>query len=351
LSRVDIITPCYKYGRFLRRCVESALTQEGVDVRVLILDDASPDETPDVAAELARQDSRVHYRRHTVNQGHIATYNEGLDWASGDYLLLLGADDLLTPGALQRAVRLLNAHPEVGMACGQQIHFQTEHELLAARSGCNPHTARILSSAEFLNWFCVSGSNPVASPTPVVRTALQKAIGGYREELPHTADMELWMRVAVHSSIAILDIPQAFKRDHGNNMQHQFVGLRDLEQRQAAFDVLFREFAQRIPDSARLQRLANRALAQEAFWAASTAFEAFDQTACRTLLQFAASTDPSLPSQPQWSRLTWKRRVGPRVWEILSPLMARCRELNAKRADKAAARRAVALRNFLSAEL
>src|SRR4051812_8374346 len=100
MSRVDVITPCYKYGRFLRRCVQSALDQQGVDVRVLILDDASPDNTPDVAAELLKEDSRVQYRRHAVNQGHIATYNEGLNWASGDYLLLLGADDLLTPGAL-----------------------------------------------------------------------------------------------------------------------------------------------------------------------------------------------------------------------------------------------------------
>src|SRR6266550_8858625 len=152
MSRVDVITPCYRYGRFLRRCVESALTQHGADVRVLILDDASPDETPDMAAELVKQDSRVQYRRHGINQGHIATYNEGLDWASGDYLLLLGADDLLVPGALQRAVRLLDSHPEAGMACGQQIHFQTEQELLAAGPWPEQYASRILSGPEFLEW-------------------------------------------------------------------------------------------------------------------------------------------------------------------------------------------------------
>ena len=42
----------------------------------------------------------MEFRRHPVNRGHIATYNEGLEWASGDYLLVLSADDMLTPGAL-----------------------------------------------------------------------------------------------------------------------------------------------------------------------------------------------------------------------------------------------------------
>jgi len=104
VSRVDVIIPCYKYARYLAACVESVLTQDGVDVRALVIDDASPDETPSVAARLTAQDPRVEYRRHTANRGHIATYNEGLlEWADGDYCVLMSADDRLTPGALRRA--------------------------------------------------------------------------------------------------------------------------------------------------------------------------------------------------------------------------------------------------------
>ena len=129
MSRVDVIVPCYKYARFLRECVESVLSQSLTDVRVLIIDDASPDHTPEVAARLAARDKRVEYRRHAVNQGHIATYNEGLDWAEGDYTLLLSADDLLTPGALSRAARLMDAHPEVGFVYGRAILFKTGESL------------------------------------------------------------------------------------------------------------------------------------------------------------------------------------------------------------------------------
>src|SRR6516165_7020222 len=119
MSSVDVIVPCYRYGHLLRECVESVLTQSLKHVRVLILDDASPDNTSEVGAKLEREDSRVTLVRHHVNKGHIATYNEGIDWVSADYLLLLSADDYLLPGALDRAAALLDAHPEVGFVFGR----------------------------------------------------------------------------------------------------------------------------------------------------------------------------------------------------------------------------------------
>src|SRR4029079_749341 len=104
MSRVDVVIPCYNYGRYLRGCVESVLAQPGTDLRVLIVDDASQDHTPEVAAELVARDRRVGYRRHATNQGHIATYNESLlGWADGDYSLPLSGDDLCLPRALARA--------------------------------------------------------------------------------------------------------------------------------------------------------------------------------------------------------------------------------------------------------
>jgi len=87
MSSVSVVIPCYKYGHFLEDAVGSVLDdQEGVDVRVLIIDDASPDDSAEVARKIAARDPRVEVIVHTTNKGHIATYNEGLlDWADGDY--------------------------------------------------------------------------------------------------------------------------------------------------------------------------------------------------------------------------------------------------------------------------
>jgi len=126
LSTVQVIIPCYNYGRFLRSCVASALSQEGVDVRVLIIDDCSSDNSVDICRELQCADRRVSFIHHKVNKGHIATYNEGLLLASSDYVVLLSADDLLTPGALRRAADLMDQNPSVGLVYGHPLTFQED---------------------------------------------------------------------------------------------------------------------------------------------------------------------------------------------------------------------------------
>ena len=144
-----MIVPCYRYGHYLRQCVESVLSQSHGELRVLIIDDASPDHTEEEALRLTNQDPRVEYRRHQVNQRHIATYNEGLDWATGAYTLLLSADDLLAPDALARAVSFLDRYSDVGFVYGTQICFrdqlqpptdrQTAHGRMADHSRSGVH--------------------------------------------------------------------------------------------------------------------------------------------------------------------------------------------------------------------
>src|SRR5689334_14702632 len=115
MSSVSVVIPCYNYGHYLQECVGSVLAEQPeVDVRVLIIDDASADDSAQVAKQIAADDPRVDVIVHSTNLGHLTTYNEGLlDWANGDYAVLLSADDQLTPGALTRACALLDARPEV----------------------------------------------------------------------------------------------------------------------------------------------------------------------------------------------------------------------------------------------
>jgi glycosyltransferase involved in cell wall biosynthesis len=327
VSSVDVIIPCYRYAHYLRACVDSVLAQPGVDVRLLILDDASPDGTPAVAGELARRDPRVQWRRHEVNQGHIRTYNEGLDWASAAYSLLLSADDLLAPGALRRAVQVMEMHPQVGLVHGRQVLFDAEPGPPETPADVIACPTDVLAGEAFMADCCANASNPVATPTAVVRTALQHEVGGYRETLPHTGDLEMWLRLAGRAGVARVGAHQAYKRIHASNMQHEYVRgvLADLRQRQAAFDSFFQGYDSRVRCCDRLRGLATRRLAEQAFWAASHAFDRRDGAACRRLLEYAAQLAPELAYEPAWSRLRWKRRLGTRVWSIVRPLVERMR--------------------------
>ena len=231
MSRIDVVVPCYNYGRYLRQCVESVLSQPQADVRVLIIDDASQDDTPRVCAELVSEDPRVQVIRHPVNLGHIATYNEGIERARGDYLLLLSADDFLLPGALARAATVMDADPDVSLSPGATLPFGPE----AAHPPVLPGEKR---PRPIFTWAMIerlARGNFVATATAVVRTSLQKALGGYLPELPHSGDLEMWLRFALVAGVTFIRAPQATYRQHQTNMSKAYDAKTDFDQCVGAF--------------------------------------------------------------------------------------------------------------------
>ena len=326
MDAVDVIVPCYGYGRFLRECVESVLTQSLRDVRVLIIDDASPDETAEVADQLMREDPRVAYFRHPENRGHIATYNEGIELASARYLLVLSADDYLLPGALARAVAVMDAHPEVGFTYGRCVPLYPGAEGPYSGHGGGSWGWKMLSSLEFIE---LNGAqNNVATATAVVRTSLQHRVGGYRADLPHAGDMEMWLRLALRGTVGLIEANQAVYRRHEQNMSQGFNGrLRDLQQRKVALDSVFDGDVQVGPDMARLRGRLIEALARDAVSQASEAFNRGDAAECRRMLEFAVQIFPGAPRFEQWRRIAWKRRLGRKLWAAMHPMVLELRRL------------------------
>ena len=97
---ISVIVVVYNDAPHLANAVESVLAQAGVSLEVIISDDHSTDATPEVAAALAGSDPRVTYHRRDENAGAPgAPLNDGLDRARGDYIMFLGSDDALVPGA------------------------------------------------------------------------------------------------------------------------------------------------------------------------------------------------------------------------------------------------------------
>ena len=317
MSSVDVFVPCYRYGRFLATCVESILSQPGVDVRVLILDDASPDETEEVGCALARADRRVEYRRHVTNIGHIATYNEGIAWARADYVLLLSADDVLTPGSLARITRVMDAHPQVTLGYGRDVTFTSDQP--PGRAACEALGYDIIDYRRFLAMSCELGHTPIQAPTAVVRTSTQHLVGGFKPEHPHSGDTEIWLRLAARGSVAVVDADQAFRRLHPASMSREFSLIDRLDEHKRAFDAHFEEDCP-LPDAPRFRARLYATLARQALWCGSRAFDEGDEQACDAALAFAARLDPALRSSGSWRKLDLKRRLGARAWGLLRPL-------------------------------
>src|SRR3569833_941361 len=316
MSQVDVVVPCYNYARFLTRCIQSVLQQPGVVVRVLIIDDTSSDETPRIGKELAA-DPRVEFRRHVTNRGHIATYNEGfLVWASVSYSLLLSADDMLAPGALERATELMDTHPGNGMSFGLAMIITDDGAVELPPAPSSPEH-RIVTAAEFLQRCCDVG-NPVPTPTAVVRTKLQQQLGGYRADLPHTGDMEMWMRFAANSAIGVFRSVQAYYRWHPGNMSSRYYAnlIGDRRERLLACSEILQRWGNKVPPQFErwMQQMRTR-FATEALWIASNAFDGGDPESCRDCVEFDDGLVPGIRRSRAWWRLRVKRMLGPGKWQ------------------------------------
>jgi glycosyltransferase involved in cell wall biosynthesis len=113
---LSILVPIYNVAPWLEECVESILSQGGgEDVEIILLDDASTDESGTLAAALAdRHPGRITFMAHEVNQGLSAARNSMLARARGHHVWFVDSDDMLLPGALPMLLEILQRHdPDV----------------------------------------------------------------------------------------------------------------------------------------------------------------------------------------------------------------------------------------------
>lgn len=291
---ITVVVPCYNYGRYLRACVESVLSQ-GVDARVTIIDDCSGDDTEAIGTALSLSHPAVTFHRHQKNIGHILTYNEGLGNVETDYVLLLSADDLLAPNALQRAIEVLDARPDVALLYGDVVEFSGAPPDIGDQG---PAVVKVLAGQDFIVRSCSDIWNPICTPTAVVRSSAQRAVGGYRPTLPHSGDREMWLRLATQGDIAELaGSVQAFYRQHDVNMHKQWFYdplINDRETRRA-YETFFDGCGSGVGDIGSAKSLFARRMAERGVWWSFQKLKRGQILGAATCLRFAASVWNNVP--------------------------------------------------------
>lgn len=313
---VTIVMPCYNYGHYLPDALASVLEQPGVDVDVMLIDDASPDGSAEVVREIAATDDRIHAILHSSNHGHIATYNEGVLHAKGDYVVMLSADDRLTPGALARATALLEARPTVGLVYGHPVSFADDPPPVTPRV----RNWTVWPGEEWIRRRCETGRNCILNPEVVMRTSVQKAIGGYDPKQPHAGDLEMWLRAATVSDVGRVNGPaQAFYRIHPKSMSRTTYSghVTDLEGKLEAFRSILVGPETRVSDGDALFARAQRALAESALELARSAYVngRANHEPVNDYLAFAARVWPSAPQTREWRAIARSESGDPGPWE------------------------------------
>lgn len=185
MPQVSVVIPCFNRGYCIKPCIESVLGQSFQDFEVIVVDDASRDDTRDRVSSL--RDPRIRYIAHESNRGGAAARNTGIEAATGEFLAFLDSDDRWAPGKLQKQVGLLRAKgTDYGFSYTWLIGQDPAGEELWRLS----KTIEGLAEEKLLVENCVGTFSSV-----VARRAALKEVGGLDEKMRSCQDWDLYVRL------------------------------------------------------------------------------------------------------------------------------------------------------------
>jgi hypothetical protein len=216
---VSFVVPCYKLAHLLPQCVNSILNQTYQNYEILIMDNCSPDNTPEVAASF--KDPRVKYIRNEANIGHVRNFNKGITMANGKYVWLISPDDwLATTDTLERYVDLMERNPGAGFSFCRAIEVHGSKEVGIASWTDLGEEDRIWEGPSFLMQL-IQGDCVVLSAAMVRKECYEK-FGLFSLEMPHANDWYLWCVLSLHYQVGYLAKPMVFVRMHEESLTSAF---------------------------------------------------------------------------------------------------------------------------------
>jgi glycosyltransferase involved in cell wall biosynthesis len=206
-----VVIPVHNCADYLARALPEVVSQlaNRDDAEIIVVDDASSDNPAQVVDRLGR--GRVRYRPNPQHLGAVGTFNRCIALATGELVHLLHGDDAVLPGfytAMEQAL----AEPSVVAAVCRVRDLDAHSTPLYATRSYRKGTG-IWTNA--LEAFAVS--NRVRTPGIVVRRAAYEHVGGYRTDLPHAADWDMWTRLAAQGPIVFVDEVLAVYRRHNTS--------------------------------------------------------------------------------------------------------------------------------------
>ncbi|HWP31636.1 MAG TPA: glycosyltransferase [Fimbriimonadales bacterium] len=212
--RVSVIIPSYNHEKYIKECIESVLTQTYSDTEILVIDDASKDNTPEI---LKGYENGIRLILHDTNRGTYKVLNEGLSLAKGEYCAILNSDDVWLPKKLELQVHLMDAHPEY-VFCHTYGKFidQNGKEIPGRPMGFEfPR----VPSGDILPRLVTN--NCVIASSVLLRVEIARTVCGFDESFRNLGDWDMWLRLAEQGEVGFVDEVLTLYRVHGENTIYQ----------------------------------------------------------------------------------------------------------------------------------
>lgn len=184
---VSVILPCRNAATSVRSSVQSILDQTFEDWELIIVDDASTDESVEVLTGI--QDKRIKLVQLSKNSGYPVAMNEGIAQAKGKYIARMDADDVCLPTRLQEQLKALKLHPHAAF-CGINRYRITPGNKLYCDRHQHHERYRLETWEDLMN-----NQRLFTDPSVMVEKERVLAVGGYRTFQRSGMDVDLWLRL------------------------------------------------------------------------------------------------------------------------------------------------------------
>jgi glycosyltransferase involved in cell wall biosynthesis len=222
MSRVSVVVPNYNHARFLRRRLDSILAQTIQDFELIVLDDASTDESLEVI-RLYCDDPRVRLEISPVNSGSpFKAWNKGVALARAPYVWIAESDDWAHPRLLERLLPLLEARPHVGIAyCRSFCVDQADQTIMQPKPFGNSRWDQDFirsGRAECADQMSLENTIPNASAV-VFRADSYRNARGADETYRLCGDWLTWSRMMLLADVAYVAEPLNYFRQHQHSVR------------------------------------------------------------------------------------------------------------------------------------
>jgi len=201
MATVDVLVPTYNRSAMLRRSLESIQAQTYTDIRVIIGDDCSDDDTRTVAQDFCGRDGRFSYVHNATNlcNGNV---NALFTRVAAPYVHFMHDDDWLEPSFYERMIAGLEESPEAGLAWPRVILSQGGNETAYRLPERFNHDQVLPAETAFKE--LVHG-NFIIFPAVILRTSVLREMGPFSDYL--AGDWLMWLRIALHHDLKFIDTP------------------------------------------------------------------------------------------------------------------------------------------------
>ncbi len=177
---ISIILPTYNGSRFIKKSLDSIINQTYENWELIIVDDCSVDETPNIIKEYVKKDKRIKSIRNEINQKLPASLNIGFREAKGDYLTWTSDDNFYEPNAIEKMLEVLENNPKSDFVYANMYLIDEEDNILKLKPRKNVNT--------LYNGCCIGACF-------MYKRELYAKFGDYDENAFCAEDYEYWLRL------------------------------------------------------------------------------------------------------------------------------------------------------------